>query len=115
MIDIKGTNVTIMVKDMDLAIKFYQNIGFTIKNRWDNHYAMLSVEGLTIGLHPTTKTELSSGSISIGMMIDEINSAKELLSKNEIEHKFETGKSGNFVYFNDLDGTDLYFMQPMWQ
>ncbi|HEY8689177.1 MAG TPA: VOC family protein [Chitinophagaceae bacterium] len=29
MINIKGTNVTIMVKDMDKAINFYENIGLT--------------------------------------------------------------------------------------
>ncbi len=32
MINIKGSNVTIMVKDMDEAISFYENIGLSIKN-----------------------------------------------------------------------------------
>jgi predicted enzyme related to lactoylglutathione lyase len=37
MINISETNVTIMVSDMDKAIKFYETIGLTLKQRWDNH------------------------------------------------------------------------------
>ena len=51
MINIQGTNVTIMVKDMDTAISFYESIGLTLKQRWDNHYAMVVTEGITIGIH----------------------------------------------------------------
>jgi len=49
---IKDSNVTIMVKDMDASISFYESIGLVIKQRWANHYAQLTAPGITIGLHP---------------------------------------------------------------
>lgn len=114
MINIKGSNVTVMVKDMDKAISFYESIGLTLKQRWDNNYAMLITEGITIGIHPANETELTSGSISIGFMIDNIEDAKTLLDKSNIVYKAEDGKSGNYVHFKDHDGTVLYFVEPKW-
>lgn len=31
---LKNSNVTILVKDMDKAISFYESIGLITKNRW---------------------------------------------------------------------------------
>lgn len=115
MINIKGTNVTIMVKDMDKAISFYESIGLTLKQRWENHYAMVVTEGITIGIHPAKSAEVNSGTVSIGFMIDKIEEAKALLEKNNIVFKEEDdGKSGNYLHFKDTDGTVLYFVQPKW-
>ena len=59
---IKDTNVTIMVKDMDASIAFYQSIGFTVKARWGAHYARITAPGITIGLHPSSNgTPANSG------------------------------------------------------
>jgi catechol 2,3-dioxygenase-like lactoylglutathione lyase family enzyme len=55
MIKITETNITIMVQDMNKAISFYESLGFVIKNRWDDHYAMLTTTGLTLGIHPGEK------------------------------------------------------------
>lgn len=114
---INETNVTIMVADMDKAINFYLSLGLVLKQRWENHYAMLTTEGLTIGLHPDDTNDKSNpdSHISIGFMIDDINDAKELLTKNKIEFKFEDGKSGAYCNFADYDGTLLYFTQPKWK
>jgi len=103
-----------MVKSMDKAIQFYESIGLTLKNRWGDHYAMMETTGLTIGLHPTDKTDNSSGDVSIGFMIEDINEAKALLDKLAVKYKAEDGKSGKYVHFSDLDGTILYFTQPSW-
>ena len=113
--EIKGTNVTIMVKDMDKAISFYQNLGLHLKQRWGDHYAMVETTGITIGIHPAKDNELDSGSISIGFMIDKIEDGKELLTKNDVVYIEENdGKSGNYLHFKDPDGTVLYFVQPKW-
>jgi catechol 2,3-dioxygenase-like lactoylglutathione lyase family enzyme len=114
MIQIKESNVTIMVKDMDKAIAFYQSVGLTLKDRWGDHYAMLTATGVTIGLHPSAGKEHSSGNVSVGFMVDEIAGAKSLLEKNKITFKEEDGKSGTYVHFKDLDGTILYFVKPKW-
>ena len=92
---ITDSNVTIMVKDMDKAINFYQQIGLTLKQRWDNHYAMMSAEGITIGIHPASTGETNSGTVSIGFMINSIDEAKTLLDTNKVAYKEENdGKSG---------------------
>jgi catechol 2,3-dioxygenase-like lactoylglutathione lyase family enzyme len=52
MIKINETNVTIMVRNLDESIKFYESIGLKLKQRWGNHYAMFVVKGITLGLHP---------------------------------------------------------------
>ena len=114
MINITGTNVTIMTKNMDNAISFYESIGLTLKQRWDDHYAMVVTQGLTIGIHPAEDAELNSGTVSIGFMIDKIEDAKSLLDKNNIAFKAEDGKSGRYLNFKDLDDTALYFVEPGW-
>ncbi len=113
---IKETNVTIMVSDMDKAVGFYESIGFTIKQRWDNNYAMMSTAGLTVGLHPSEDNNLQSGTVSIGLMIDQINEAKKLLEEKQILHEEPVnGGSGNYIYFKDPFGTVLYFVEPKWK
>lgn len=115
MVKITETNVTIMVKNLDQAIQFYENIGLTLKNRWGSHYAMVETTGITIGLHPTEKEFNSSGDASIGFMIEDINDAKSLLDKHSVKYTAEDGKSGKYIHFTDLDGTILYFTQPSWK
>ena len=112
--EITGTNLTIMVKNMDQAIQFYQTIGFNLDNRWDNHYAMLSTIGITIGIHPADSDTNTSGTVSLGMMVKDINEAKDLLEKNNINYKMDDGKSGVYIHFQDHDGTILYFVLPKW-
>jgi catechol 2,3-dioxygenase-like lactoylglutathione lyase family enzyme len=112
---ITGSNVTIMVKDMDKAISFYEQIGLTLKQRWGDHYAMVFTEGVTIGIHPTHSGETSSGSVSIGFMVDKIDEARALLDANHIAYKEENdGKSGLYLHFKDPDNTILYYVKPMW-
>ena len=112
---ITQTNVTIMVNDMDKGISFYESIGVNLKQRWDNHYAMMTAPGLTIGLHPTEDKNPNSGTVSIGFMLDNIEDAKALLDKNNIAYTREDdGKSGIYLHFKDPYGTVLYFVQPKW-
>ena len=76
---------------------------------------MVETAGITIGIHPGGNEFSSSGSVSIGFMINEINDAKALLEKNAITFTQEDdGKSGLYIHFKDPDGTILYFVQPKW-
>ena len=114
MISIKEANVTIMVKDMDMAVSFYERIGLTLKQRWDNHYAMMMASGITIGLHPSEDAGTNSGTVSIGFMIENIEEAKTLLDTNKTAYTSQDGKSGIYVHFKDPFGTILYFVKPKW-
>ena len=115
MVNITGTNVTIMVKDMDSSIKFYESLGLKLQNRWENHYAMVTANGITLGIHPADENSaLHSGSVSIGFMVEKIEDAIGLLDDNSIGYKREDGKSGSYLHFKDPDGTVLYFVEPKW-
>jgi predicted enzyme related to lactoylglutathione lyase len=104
-----------MVHDMDKAISFYESIGMNLQQRWDNHYAMMTAPGLTIGLHPSDDPNPNSGTVSIGFMIDSIEEATALLDKNNIQHTAQDdGKSGTYLHFKDPFGTVLYFVKPKW-
>jgi len=112
--NITASNVTIMVKNMDKAIEFYETIGLTLQQRWDNHYAMIGAEGITLGLHPADEEKTSSGSVSVGFMVNDIEETKKLLNMHSIAYDEADGKSGHYLNFKDLDGTALYFVKPKW-
>lgn len=113
---IKDSNITIMVKDMDKSVSFYQTIGLKIKNRWGNHYAQLIAPGVVIGLHPTEEANLKgdSGNVSIGFTTDNIEETKSYLQKLSIKTIDRQEDGGRFLHFNDPDGTALYFIEPKW-
>ena len=114
---ITDTNVTVMVQDMDKSISFYEKLGLVLKNRWGEHYAMLSAKDLVLGLHPAGEKSAGSGSgnVSIGFMVDSADEAKTLLDGLQIAYTAHDDKSGIILNFTDLDGTMLYFMQPRWR
>jgi|ERR1043165_4140562 catechol 2,3-dioxygenase-like lactoylglutathione lyase family enzyme len=114
MLQIKDSNVTVMVNDMDKAIQFYESIGLVLKQRWENYYAMIKAGDLTIGLHPSNGGATGSGAASIGFMIDKIEDGKAILDKANIAYKQENGGSGHYLNFQDPWGTHLYFVQPGW-
>ncbi len=113
---INETNVTIMVKDFEASLKFYESIGFTLKKRWESHYAMVTAPGITVGIHPTEPGQLihAGDAISIGLMIDNADEARALLKKNNISFRDEDGDSGLYLHFEDPNGVTIYFTVPKW-
>ena len=113
---IKEGNITIMVKDMDRSISFYESIGLTLKNRWGNYYAQLTAPGLTIGLHPGNDTtqQTKPGNISIGFTTDNFEEMQALLQKLSVDITPRQEEGGSFLHFTDPDGTPLYFIKPKW-
>ncbi len=113
---IKDSNLTIMVKDMDKSISFYNSIGLQLKNRWGNYYAQLSGPGITIGLHPAGDIDHASGSgnTSIGFTIDNFDEARTSLEKLSIKSSSRNEEGGQFIHFSDPDGTAIYFIKPKW-
>jgi predicted enzyme related to lactoylglutathione lyase len=103
-----------MVKDMDNSISFYQSIGFSVKNRWDNHYAQITAPGLTIGLHPSNVDipKGNSGNVSIGFTAENFEEAKQVLSGLSVDLQLREEEGGQFLHFSDPDGTALYFINP---
>ena len=69
-----------------------------------------------IGLHPTSDNNLvgNSGNVSIGFTTDSIDEAKALLQPLSIPTTDRQEEGGQFLHFNDPDGTALYFIKPKW-
>jgi len=111
---IKESNVTINVKDLDKSVSFYQSIGLTVKNRWGNYYAQMSAPGIVIGLHPSKELPQSNdaGHISIGFTTDNFDEAKSLINKLSLKVQTREEEGGQFLHFNDPDGTPIYFINP---
>ena len=112
---LKNSNITIMVKDMDRSVSFYQSLGFALKNRWGNHYAQMTGPGLTIGLHPSNDGAApGSGNTSIGFTVDNFEEAGAFLQSLSIDAQSRSEEGGQFLHFTDPDGTLLYFIKPKW-
>jgi predicted lactoylglutathione lyase len=112
MIKISDSALTLMVADMDNSIRFYLSIGFQLKQRWENIYAMMTAPGIQIGLHPGAEDLQAISKLSIGFKVEDPVEAIATLDREEIAWRAgEDGKSGIFCHFQDPDGTELYFMR----
>lgn len=111
---ITDTNLTLHVADIDRSITFYGALGFTVLNRWGNHYAQLGVPGMTIGLHPEKQESKGSGNTSVGFTTDDWEGTIALLQQLSIPVTEQVEEGGKFLHFHDPDGTALYFIQPRW-
>ena len=85
-----------------------------MKNRWGNYYAELDALDISIGLHPSNNLHGNSGNVSIGFSINDLDDAKTSLQKLSITANYMKEEGGEFLLFNDPDGTALYFINPKW-
>ena len=114
--EIKDSNITIMVEDMNASISFYQSIGLTVKQRWADYYAQLTAPGITIGLHPAGDSNYVNGSsnISIGFTTENFEATATALQQMHIDFTSRNEEGPQFLHFTDPNGTALYFIKPKW-
>ncbi len=116
---ISSGNVTVMVSDMDVAVRFYSEIlGLKLAERYGNDWATVQAgKGLTIGLHPASSKHPSPGTkggMMIGLEIDEpIADAVKRLEESGVRFSGPVvdGDAGLFADFADPDGNALYLWQ----
>jgi catechol 2,3-dioxygenase-like lactoylglutathione lyase family enzyme len=109
-----GSNVTIMVKSMAKSIKFYtETLGFPLRVRHSSHWAEIEANGLIIGLHPQVKTKkvIHGDNMTIGLEVDDIQSAMKNLEQKGVSCDFQKEGGGLLAYFNDPDDNVLYLFQ----
>ena len=112
---INDANVTIMVSDIDAAIRFYvEKLGLKFVANYGGHYAEISAPSLKIGLHPAGEAgpKMKSGNLSIGFEVENLDVAvSELKNKGvTIERIVEDGPV-RLAHFADPDGNPLYLAQ----
>ncbi len=111
-----GGNLTVMVSDFDRAVRFYtETLGLTLKTRAGDGWAEIAAPGVTIGLHaagPHGPQPGSSGGVSIGLQVDDLESAMGTLRERGVEFGHVTpGQGVRFAFFADPDRTALYLWE----
>lgn len=109
--DIKNGNVTIMVANMDRALRFYtETLGFKLKERFQNEWAEVEGPGIDICFHPQRGNK-SHGSVSIGFQVKNIRELVSAFEQKGINVKLQDEGYLFLATFSDPDGTPLYFAE----
>ncbi|HET9823970.1 MAG TPA: VOC family protein [Chitinophagaceae bacterium] len=111
MYSITTSNVTVMVTNVDRAIEFYKAIGLELKQRWNNYFAQVAAPGVIIGLHPAGIGNNASTNVPIGVGVENLEDVRMRLKELNVKFTESADKAGDFIGFQDPDGTPLYFMQ----
>ncbi|MEC0240661.1 VOC family protein [Paenibacillus dokdonensis] len=112
----KSANVTVMVTDLKKAVKYYvETLGLKLQHEMDGHFAQVEAPGLMIGLLHLAGEHGSqpetSGSMSIGFEVEDLESAIETLKSRGVEfHDYVEGKAAQVVHFSDTEGNILYLV-----
>lgn len=109
----KGDNVTVMVSNMDRAVRFYtETLGLKMGGRYGDEWAEASASGVPIGLHPRARRTKRSGTgeVSIGFEVENLDRAVEELQGKGAWFRGRISEDGplRIAFFADPDGNPLY-------
>jgi predicted enzyme related to lactoylglutathione lyase len=113
----KSGSVTIVVEDLKKAKQFYEEtLGLKVQFEVEGHLVQVEAPGLTIGLvHPREGQESKpgkSGSVHIGLEVQEIMSAIELLKSRGVDFQPMMDEDATRIaYFSDPEGNSLYLIE----
>ena len=118
----KSANATVFVNDLDRAQHFYTDLlGFELLFRAGPHFAMLSLNGFQLGLHPADESTSISADrhpIQIGLDVTiPIAQAVRELSARGVKFQSRDGSpvfddgSVKLAFFKDPDGHVLYLCE----
>ena len=105
--------VTLHVSDMKRSLDFYtQRLGLKVKARYGEEFAVVEAPGLTIGLHPATKSS-GPGNISLGFAVDDVEAGRDQLQGRGVDSQGDVVSDPpmRFVFFKDPDGIQLYLAE----
>jgi catechol 2,3-dioxygenase-like lactoylglutathione lyase family enzyme len=113
----KTSNVTLLVSDMNRAIKFYaETLGLQLISNYGGEFAVLESNGLRIGLHPGKKAgEKLNRDMSLGFQVEDMSAAKKTLEARGVAFEKRVQDRGALIEnFYDPDGTPLYLIELKW-
>jgi len=112
---IVNSNVTVMVTNMDAAIKFYTDIlELKLKNRYGNYWADIEGPGISIGLHPAGSEVKTGDNLSIGFKVKDLDIAVSAFEQKGVEFKLHDDQQVRLALFTDPDNNALYLAQSEW-
>ena len=117
---ISGGNATLIVSDLDRAVRFYvETLGFKLRAREPSRWAEVDGgDGLVLGLRPASASGPkpgAHGSISIGLAVNQpIAEVVSVLSNRGIVFHGPVREDGlvSLAFFADPDGNALYLFEP---
>jgi len=113
MSEILGSNVTIMVSNMDRAIQFYSDVlGFKLRNRYGDHWADIDAPGMQIGLHPAARDVVTGSNLSIGLRVSDLGATMQALEQRGVQFNVQDDGEVKLAHFSDPDSNALYLAQP---
>ena len=113
----KSGSVTIVVDDLKKAEQFYvEKLGFKVQFQVEGHLVQVEAPGLTIGLvHPREGQDsqpAKSGSVHIGLEVQELESVIKLLKSRGVEFQpILEEEATRLAYFSDPEGNPLYLIE----
>ena len=113
----KSGSVTIVVDDLKKAEQFYVEVlGLTVQFRVEGHLVQVEAPGVTIGLlHPREGQDShpgKSGSVHIGLEVQELESAINVLKSRGVEFQPPMEEEATRIaYFSDPEGNPLYLIE----
>ena len=113
----KTSNVTLLVSDMNRAIKFHtETLGLKLLSNYGGEFAVLESSGLRLGLHPGKKPgEKLSRDMSLGFQVEDMSAAKKTLESRGVTFEKRVQDRGALIEnFYDPDGTPLYLIELKW-
>jgi catechol 2,3-dioxygenase-like lactoylglutathione lyase family enzyme len=113
----KSGFVTIIVDDLKKAEQFYvESLGLREQFQVEGHLVQVEAPGLIIQLlHPREGQDsqhVKSGSVHIGLEVQELEPAIKLLQSRGVEFKpIMEEEATRLVYFSDPEGNSLYLIE----
>ncbi|WP_075981811.1 VOC family protein [Bacillus massilinigeriensis] len=113
----KSSYITIVVEDLKTAEKFYvETLGLNVQFKVEGHLVQLEAPGLSIGLvHPREGQDshsMKSGSVHIGLEVEELDSAIKLLESRGAQFQpIMEEEATRIAYFSDPEGNPLYLIE----
>lgn len=114
----KSGFVTIIVDDLKKAEQFYvEKLGLKVQFQVKGHLVQVEAPGLIIQLLRPREGQDSqhaakSGSVHIGLEVEELESAIKLLQSRGVEfHPVMEEETTRIAYFSDTEGNSLYLIE----
>ncbi len=118
---LREANVTVMVSDLNRAIRFYtQILGLRLRYRTGDDWAEVMLPGLIIGLQPAPRPPVppheerrARPRVSIGFTVEKIEVARDVLQRRGVQFgpDIDEDDTIRIATFSDPDGTPLYLCE----
>ena len=110
-------DVTFVVRDLERAVEFYENVLGLQKKYQFSTYAGFDCGGVEIGLVPGRTTEVQENAPCVDLLVRDVDEAYQTLCERGVrflKEPHDTVWGGRIALFTDPDGNVLQLVQIDW-